>query len=228
MQDSAVCKKKLEFIKKIELKVSPCSFFTALHDGQPYMALKYDNKIDNEQLFSEYINLLTDNKNVMKVNCVHLDNNLSRYPILIFEPKQTLTDFCTSSRPISELEQLSVVHDVAVGILSFPTTVQLKVTKEAIFVHKSENGETRGFFSLLYQHSYFPEALQTQELSVDLKWVKDSLLLMHYQAQYHEKSELPESHILHDIMKYKWFSKAEKTHLKDIAKDIKYIRGKIF
>ena len=193
------------------------------------MALKYNKKIENERQFIEYIKcLLTENKNTMKVNCVHLDNNLSGNPILVFEPKQTLTDFCTSLRPISELEQLSVVHDVAVGILSFPATMQLKVTKEAIFVHKNENGETRGLFSPLYQYSYFPEALQSQELLVDLKWVKDSLLLMHYRNQYHEKSELPKSHILHDIMLYKWFSEVERLHLKDIAKDIKYIRGKIF
>ena len=192
------------------------------------MALKYNKKIENERQFIKYIKyLLTENKNTMKVNCVHLDNNLSENPILIFEPKQTLTDFCTSTRPISELEQLSVVHDVATGILSFPATMQLKVTKEAIFVHENENGETRGLFCPLYQYSYFPEALQTQELLVDLKWIKDSFLFMHYQDQYLEISELPKSHILHDNMKYKWFSEVENLHLKEVATDIKCIRGKV-
>ena len=229
---NTVCKVKLEFNEELKLNVSPCSLRKASHDGEPFMALVYNGKVDDIAQFGEFVNnVLKDEQNVLKASCVHLDAQLSENPILLFELEQPLKHFCVTNETLSEVDQLTILRDVTVGLRSFLscTNIRLKVTTESIFVHEDSKGQVKAFFSPMYQYSYFPYAKQIPQQSDDYEWVKTALLLMHYRDQCGEHSELPESHILYNILKYKWFSDGKNLHPKDtaeIAKEICYILGK--
>ena len=232
---STICREDLKFTEKLQLEVSPCTFWKAFHDGEPFMALAYDgNEHDNNFKihFSEFINdALTDKGNVLKANCVHLDAKLSHHPILLFEPKESLQDYCTSYGPgtISEVEQLSILLEVALGTLGFSSNIHLKISNKSIFVNK-DNGKITALFSPLYESSYFSQVKQSIEhrSRPNFDWIREAVLLMHHGDQYNRHTELPESHILYNIFKYKWFSDNEKVYPKDIsevAKEIEYILG---
>ena len=229
---NTVCKGELEFDKEMQLNVSPCSFWKALHDGQPCMALTYNGKVDNKVQFSEFINdVLAGKQNVLKACCVHLDNELSDNPILRFEPEQSLMDFCTSCDTISEVDQLTILRDVAVEKLNFwiHTNMELKVPVESIFVHKENDCGIRVFFTPLYHFSHFPQINQSFEPPADYQWIKEVLILMCRQDQCDELSKLPKNHILYNIFTYKWFSDDKRLRPKvigEVAKDIAYILGK--
>ena len=231
---NAVCKRELELNEEMQFDVSPWSLRKALHDGEPFMALVYNSRVEDKVQFSEIVNnMLIEKQNVLKAHCVHLDDEKSDNPILLFEPEQSLKDYCTTSEVISEVDQLTILRDVAIGTIGFlpHTKLKLKVTLESIFVHKDSKGEIRAYFSPLCQHSFFPNyARQDLTPSADYEWVKNSLLLMHYRDRCDDHTELPEGHILYNIFKYKWFSDKESLHPKDtieIAKEIAYIRGKL-
>ena len=231
------CKGQLVLVEKMHLNVSPCEFWKATHDGQPCMALKYHEKVNDKVQFSEFIkDLLYEKHSILTAFCAHLDDKLSDNPILLFEPKQPLKDYCTSSKALSEVDQLTILRDVALGTLGFlsHTNMELKVTVESIFVHKNSDGEIQAFFAPMYGYSCFLQDKQnvkpSSELPTDYTWVKHSLLLMHYQDKYNEHTELPESHILYNIFKYKWFSKKDSLRPKnaaEVADEISYILGKL-
>ena len=222
--NTVICKRKLKLKEGIPLNVSPCSFWEALHDGYPYMALVYSGKIANKAQFSEFIvSMLTDQRSVLKVCCVHLDNELSDNPILLFKPEQSLKNYCTAYGPLSGIDQLTILRDIAVGTLDFMarTNSKLTVTLESVFVHKEGDTEITTLFLPLYQISYFPEA----KPQTDYQWIKEVLLLMN---QIDMLSELQESHILYNILKYKWFSHEKSLQPKDlveVTKEISYILG---
>ena len=196
------------------------------------MALVHKGQVDDKLLFCEYVyDILTEKENVLKARCVHLDENISDNPILLFEPKQTLKDFCMSCEVTTEIDQLTILRDIAVGIHGFHsyTNLRIEVTMQSIFVDKDSKGGIRALFSPMYQHSYFPRFEQCPKSPADYQWVKNSLLLMHYRDQCGEHSELPKSHILYNILKYKWFSDEKSLHPKgtaEIAKEIGNILGK--
>ena len=233
----AVCKEELLLNEEIQPKViidSPWSIRKASHNSEPCMALVSDGNVDDKVHFGEFINdMLIKKHYVLKVCCVHLDDKLSDNPILLFEPEQSLKDFCTSSEVISEIDQMTILRDVAIGTLGFQVShpsLRHKVTVESIFVHKDSKGQIRALYFPLYQYSYFLHSEQSPEGLADYEWVKNSLLLMHYRGQCDEHSELSESHILYNIFKYKWFSDNRSLHPNDtaeIAKDIAYILGKL-
>ena len=229
---NTVCKVRLEFNEELKLDVSPCSLRKASHDGEPFMALVYNGKVDGIAQFGEFVNnVLKDEQNVLKASCVHLDAHLSENPILLFEPEQPLKDFCVTHEVLSEVDQLTILRDVTVGLHSFLscTNIRLKVTTESIFVHEDSKGQVKALFSPMYQYSYFPHAKQPPQSSVDYEWVKTALLLMHYRDQCGEHSELPKSHILYNIFKYKWFSDEKIFHPEvtaEIDEEFCYILGK--
>ena len=229
---NTVCKVRLEFNEEVQLNVSPCSLRKASHDGEPFMALVYNGKVDDRVQFGEFVNnVLKDEQNVLKASCAHLDDQLSDNPILLFELEQPLKDFCVTHEALSEVDQLTVLRDVTVGLRNFLscTTIRLKVTTESIFVRKDNKGQVKALFAPMYQYSYFPHAKQPPQPSDDYEWVKTALLLMHYRDQSDEHTELPKSHILYNILKYKWFSDEKSLHPKDtaeIAEEIRYILGK--
>ena len=229
---SIVCEQKIEFTEEMQLNLSPCSFWRVSHDNQPGMALVHNGQVDDKLLFCEYVyDILIEKQNVLKARCVHLDENVSDNPILLFEPKQTLKDFCMSCEVITEIDQLTILRDIAVGTHGFQsyTNLRIEVTMQSIFVDKDSKGGIRALFSPMYQHSYFPHFEQCPESTADYQWVKNSLLLMHYRDRCGKHSELPKSHILYNILKYKWFSNEKSLHPKDtaeIAKEIRYILGK--
>ena len=230
------CKGKLEIIEEMQqLNVSPWSWKKVSHDRQPFMALVYNGKVDDKVRFSEFIkDMLIEKQYVLSACCVHLDHTLSYNPILLFKPEQSLKDYCLSSSVISEVDQLTILRDIALGTLGFlsNTRLRLKVTVESIFVHtKDIKGGIRALFSPLHHYSYFPHTEQTPQPSADFEWVKNSLLLMQCQNQCAEQYTLPESHILHNIFTYKWFSDEKSLHPTDnaeIAKEIAYILGELF
>ena len=230
---SSVCKGKLYFNEKMDLDIFPCSFWRASHDDQPCMALVYNGKVDDCVQFSEFIeDMLKETRNILKPYCVHLDEN-SDNPVLIFEPEQSLKDYCTSCGIISEIDQLTILRDItkAVGNLGFLSNAKLKVTIDSVFIQENSNGERNALFCSLYQHSYFPQTKPNPEPQTDYKWVKDTLLLMQYRDQCSEHSELPKSHILYNIFKYRWFLDEENLYPNDnieVAKEITYILGKSF
>ena len=212
--------------------MSPWCLRKVSHDRQPLMALVYNNRVDDKVHFSEFVNnMLIEKRNMLTACCVHLDSTLSNNPILLFEPEQSLKDFCTSSEVISEVDQLTILRDVAIGTLGFLShmTTRLNVTIESIFVRQNCKGGITALFSPMYQYSYFPHAKETLESLLDYQWVKNSLLLMQYRSQCDEHSELPKEHILYNIFKYKWFSEEKSLRPKDtveIANEIDYILGK--
>ena len=228
-----VCEAQLLLKEKIKLNISPCSFWKGSHNGQPCTALVYNGKIDNKLKFIEFVNdMLNEKRNVLKACCVHLDDKLSDHPILMFGSNQSLKDYVQLCKTIAEVDQLTVLRDIAraVGNLGFLSSAKLIVTMESIFVQEDSNGKIYALFSPFYQHSYFPQAEQSLESQTDCKWIKNALLMMHYRNQYSEHSELPESHILYNIFKYKWFSKEETLHpnnIIEVAKEITYILGEL-
>ena len=232
---NTVCKGELEIIDEIQqLNVPPWSWKKASHDRQPFMALVYNGKVGNKVRFGEFVNdMLIEKPNVLNSCCVHLDETLSDNPILLFEPEQSLKDYCTSSDVIFEVDQLTILRDIAIGTLGFlsNTKLRLKVTVESIFVHEESKGGIRALFSPLYQYSVFPHAKQTPQPPADYEWIKTSLLLMQCQKQCNEQYMLPESHILYNIFKYKWFPDEESlrpNNTVEIAKEIAYILGESF
>ena len=226
-----ICKLEINFLEELALNVSSSSLWTVSHDGKLCIALLYSGKIDNKLQYSDYVNkMLEEKRNVMKASCVHLDENIDN-PILIFEHAQMLKDYFTSCEPLTEIRQLTILRDVAkaVGAFGLLSRGKLKVTVDTIFIEEASDGEITALFSPIYQHSYFPQAKQSPESQTDYEWVKHALLLMHYRDKYNEHSELPESHILSNIIKYKWFSNEESLHpngIIEIAKEIKDILGK--
>ena len=223
-----VCKEELEIDEEMQLEVSPCSFRKAFHNRQSCMAVVYTKSKDDKKFqFCKFVNdVLADRQNVLKVNCVHFDNKLSHHPILLYEPEQPLKEYCSSCGTISEIEQLSILLDIALATLGFSSGMQPNVTKESIFVHKDSNGEIKALFSPLYKYSYF---LSPVEPRGGFDWIREVVLLMHYRDQYSKHTELPESHILYNIFKYKWFSDKEEARPEDkveVAKEIEYILGK--
>ena len=228
-----ICEKELELKEEMQLNVFPGSIWKATHDGQPCITVLYNGKVENKVQFSEFLNdMLDERQNIMKICCIHLDAELSDMPILLFDPEQSLVEYCTSCKTIlSEIEQLTVLRDVALGtiLLQSNPAINVKVPIESIFVHKDSDGEIRALFSPLYRCSCFPQNESTSKPTENYKWIKDALLLMHCRENYNENSELPESHILYNIFKYKWFSDNESLHPKEItevAKEISYILGK--
>ena len=234
---NTVCKGELEIIEEIQqLNVSPWSWKKASHDRQPFMALVYNGKVGDKVRFGEFVNdMLIEKPNVLNACCVHLNKTLSDNPILLFEPEQSLRDYCTSGEVIFEVDQLTILRDIAIGTLDFLSNskLRLKVTVESIFVHEDSKGEIRAMFSPLYHYSVFPHAKQTPQPPADYEWIKNSLLLMQYQklCNSDEQCVLPESHILYNIFKYKWFPDEESLRPKDtveVAKEITYILGESF
>ena len=200
--NTVICEIELKLSERIPLNVSPYSFWKALHDGHSYMALVYNDKITNKARFSEFIDdMLTDQRNVLKACCVHLDNKLSDNPILLFKPELSLKTYCISYGPLTGVDQVTILRDIAVGTLDFMarTNSKLTVTLESVFVHKEGDTEITTLFLPLYQISYFPEA--KPESQIDYQWIKEALMLMN---QFDLHSELHKSHILYNVFKYKW------------------------
>ena len=215
----------------MQFNVSPWSLRKATHDGEPFMALVCNSRVEDKVQFTEFIdNMLIEKQNVLKAYCVHLDDTLSDNPILLFEPKQSLKDYCTASEVISEVDQLTILRDVAIGTIGFLpcTNFKLKVTVESVFVHRDSNAGIRALFSPICQYSYFPHTEQTIDHLEGYEWVKDFLLYMQYQNHCNEHFELPQSHILYNVSKYKWFSGDQNLRSRstiEIAKEISYILG---
>ena len=114
-----ICKSKLELQEEMDLDVSPCSLWKALHNGKQRMALKYNGE-DDILKFSKYIEDVQNNKpNVMPAKCVHFDTKLSSHPIIIFESQQPLKEYCFSSEAVSEIQQLSLLLNAAISALGF-------------------------------------------------------------------------------------------------------------
>ena len=220
----------------MELAVSPCSLWKASHSEQYKLAVVYSKQVDDTLQFSEFINNVLygeeNNPNVMKASCVHQDYKLSPYQILIFEPEQSLKDFCISGRPLSEIEQLSILRDVGLGALNFSqrTRLSVHVTIESIFVHVGSSSEISALFFPLYDHSCYSRNKSTiLQKPNKFQWIKDVLLLINYSVEYSEHSELPSNHVLYNIFKYKWFANDEEIHpknIEDITEEIDYILGK--
>ncbi len=240
------CKTKLELQEEIDLDVSPCSLWKALHNGEQCMALVYNGEGDKLK-FTKYIEDVQKNKpNVMPAKCIHFDTKLYSHPVVLFEvhDQQPLKEYCFSSEALSEIQQLSLLLDAAISVLAFSPDITLQLTTESLFVqtsstndteslfvHKSSTNDTKAMFLPIYEQSYFHqlEPKIKPELP-SLNWLNDSLLLMVHRKQCSSNSKLPENHILFNIFKHRWFPDdklgSSSTVTADVAKELKHILGK--
>ena len=227
------CESELELQEEMDLDVSPCSLWKALHSGQQCMALKYNVEGDILK-FSKYIEDVHKNKpNVMPAKCIHFDATLvlSSHPIILFEVQQPLKEYCFSSEALSEIQQLSLLLDAAISVLGFSPNITLQVTTESLFVHKSSTNDTKTLFLPIYERSYFHQLeLNTQPELPSLNWLNDSLLLMIHRKQCNSDSKLPDNHILFNVFKHRWFPDnklgSSSTVTADVAKELEHILGK--
>ncbi len=220
---NTICKIELELQEEMDLDVSPCSLWKALHNGKQCMALKYNGE-DDILKFSKFIEDVQ--QNVMPTKCVHFDNKLSSHPIILFENQQPLKEYCFSSRALSETQQLSLLLNAAISVLVFSSNVTLRVTTESLFVNTND---TKAMFLPMYEHSYFHQLEpKTQPESSSLNWLKDTLFLMVHRKQYSSNSKLPANHILFNIFKHRWFpdDKQGYSSTEDVAKELQHILGK--
>ncbi len=226
---NTTCDGELELQEEMDLDVSPCSLWKALHNGQQCMALKYNGE-DGIQKFSNYIEDLQKNKpNVMLPECVHFHTKLSSHPIILFEVQQPFKRFCSSSEALSEIQQLSLLLNAAISVFGFSPSITLHVTTESLFVHKSSTDDTKAMFLPVYEHSYFHQMEpKTQPELPSLNWLKDTLLLMVHRKQYSSNSKLPEDHILFNNFEHRWFpdDKPGCSSTTDVAKELEHILGK--
>ncbi len=221
-----ICENELELQEEMDLDVSPCSLWKALHNGQQCMALKY-NGDDGILKFSEFIEDVQQNKrNVIPAKCVHFDTKLSSHPIILFEVEQPLKKYCFSSETVSEMQQLSLLWNASISVFEFSPSITIQLTTESLFVHKGSTDDTKAIFLPVYEHSYFYQ-LEPKTQPV-LNWLKDTLLLMVHLKQYSINSELPENHILFNIFKHRWFSddKPGCLSITDVAKELEHILGR--
>ncbi|XP_064398622.1 uncharacterized protein LOC135345186 isoform X4 [Halichondria panicea] len=218
-----ICENELELQEEMDLDVSPCSLWKALHNGQQCMGLKYNGK-DDILKFSEFIEDVQQNKpNVIPAKCVHFDTKLSSHPIILFEVEQPFKEYCFSSETVSEMQQLSLLWNASISVLGFSSSITIQLTTESLFVHKASTDDTKAIFLPMYEHSYFHQ-LEPKTQPV-LNWLKDTLLVMVHLKQYSINSELPENHILFNIFKHKWFSddKPGCLSITDVAKELEHI-----
>ncbi len=230
-----VCESELELQEEMDLDVSPCSLWKALHSGQQCMALKYNGEGDVLN-FSKYIEDMQQNKrNVMPSKCVHFDAKLSSHPVILFEVQQPFNDYCFSSEVLSEMQQLSLLLNAAISVLGFSSSITLQMTTESLFVHTTSTDDitstddTKAMFLPMYEHSYFHQLVpKTQPELPSLNWLKDTLLLMVHRKQCNSNSKLSENHILFNIFKHRWFpdDKPGYSSTADVAKELQHILGK--
>ncbi|XP_064389593.1 uncharacterized protein LOC135337585 isoform X3 [Halichondria panicea] len=227
-----VCESELELQEEMDLDVSPCSLWKALHSGQQCMALKYNGEGDVLN-FSKYIEDMQQNKrNVMPSKCVHFDAKLSSHPVILFEVQQPFNDYCFSSEVLSEMQQLSLLLNAAISVLGFSSSITLQMTTESLFVHTTSTDDitstddTKAMFLPMYEHSYFHQLVpKTQPELPSLNWLKDTLLLMVHRKQCNSNSKLSENHILFNIFKHRWFpdDKPGYSSTADVAKELQHI-----
>ena len=224
-----ICESELELQEEMDLDVSPCSLWKALHNGEQCMALKYNGE-DDMLKFNEYIeDLQRSNPNAMPAKCFHFVAKLSSHPIILFELQQPIKEYCFSSEALSEIQQLSLLLNAAISVLGFAPSITLQVTTKSLFVHKSSTNDTKAMFLPIYKHSYFHQLEpKTQPDVPSLNWLNDTLLLMVHRKQYSSDSKLPENHILFNIFKHRWFpdDKPGCSSTADVAKELQYILGK--
>ena len=232
----STCENKLELLENICVDVSPCTLWRGLHSGQPCTVLKYE--AEETSKYTEYAHYILENRheNVVKADCIHLDDELSHSPLLVLEQVhlQTINEYLSSSHSVlSEMEQLSFLLDITKGFASLQkdTSAYLRGTKNSVFVHTEESrGKLTPQFFPLYKQSYFPRAQEYAAAvsSADLVWLRTTTILLHHESD-DEKSELPESHVLYNIFKHKWLSDDERLRphdVSEIAEEIEYIISK--
>ncbi len=226
---TTICESELELQEEMDLDVSPCSLWKALHSGQQCMALKYSDEFEYDKIMLKFIeDLQRSNSIVMPAKCVHFDTNLSSHPIILFEVQQPFNEYCFSSEVLSEVQQLSLLN-AAISVLGGSPNITIQVTTESLFVHKASKGDIKVMFLPVYEHSYFHQMEpKTQPESPSLNWLKDTLLLMVHRKQYSSNSKLPENHILFNNFKHRWFpdDKLGSSSTEDVAKDLERILGK--
>ena len=223
------CETKLELQKEMDLDVSPCSLWKALHNGKQCMALVYNGEGDKLK-FTKYIEDVQKNKpNVMPAKCIHFDTKLNSHPVVLFEVQQPLKEYCFSSEALSEIQQLSLLLNAAISVLGFSPDITLQLTTESLFVQKSSSNDTNAMFLPIYEQSYFHQLEPKIKPEVpSLNWLNDSLLLMVHRKQCNSNSKLPENHILFNIFKHRWFpdNKLGSSGAADVAKELEHILGK--
>ena len=225
------CKKEIEFLEEICINAKLCTLWRVLHDDVCCIVIKYNGKADDSLNFFRYtedlLNASDRHKNSVKVSCIHEDEK-AKTPFIVLEAEQTFREYCFSKKSFTNIEQLSLLHGIALGFISINSTTNacLIVTEPSLFVQKTKTGELISVFCPLYNQSYLP--LAVPEYSINFDWLKIVLNRMHHCDQLNENSELPESHFLYSILTSKWLSKDKSlfaNNMEDVAKDIQLILG---
>ena len=226
------CKKEIKFLKEVCIDAKPCTLWKAIHDGVCCIVIKHNGEADDRSNFFKYTEDLlhaSDRyKNSVKVSCIHEDEK-AKTPLIVLEAEQTFREYCFSNKSLTNADQLSLLHGIALGFISINSTTNacLIVTEPSLFVRKTRTGEQIAVFCPLYNQSYFP--LAVPESTINLDWLKIVLIQMHYCDQLNENSELPEDHFLYSILTSKWLSRDKllcANSMEDVAKDIQLILGK--
>ena len=230
---SCKCEEDLVLLKELDIDVSPCSLWEAHHNGQPCKALVYNSQTsdDSRSIFDYAEKTLVERPNIMKAKCIHHDEKLSTHPIIVLEYEESLLDYCSrSSTPaLSEVDQLSVLCDIALGVISFQSSCSSKliVTKASIFLHTDKTRKIKAMLCPVYGHSYLPQQESAFDCFTDLQWLKNVTTLINNGKD--GQAELPKNHILFNILQYKWLAEEQDKRpqrIEDVAKELEYLLGK--
>lgn len=230
---SRKCEEELVLLKELDIDVSPCSLWEAHHNGQRCMALTYNSqdKDDSRDILDFVEQSLVERPNIVNGKCVHHDVKLSKHPITVLEYEESLLDYCSrSSTPaLTEVNQLSILLDIALGVISFQTlcSSKLRCTEASIFLRKDNEGKMKAKLFPMFGHSYLPQQECVFDCSTDLQWLKIVTVLINNGKDGRE--ELPKNHVLFNILQYKWLAEEQDKRpqrIDDVAKELEYLLGK--
>ena len=209
----------------MSLDVSPCTVNEATYNGTSALAVTYNPqetdsaKQDEErESYQTFIHEVTKVKHPDVVQVVGVDGTLD-FPLLVIEKLEPLTQYCASDNPaIREVNQLSFLLDITNAILSFqdPCLKRVKISPNTIFV-QLRGSDIQAKLCPMFVFSYHQQSKQKKQCSIeDLEWLKEICKLLHFRGNLSHLPDLPNSHILKQMIEHKW-SKKESLHSKNIS-----------
>ena len=188
---------------------------SAQYQGENCTALLYPNDI-SESVDIEYIKylevLFLSHKEVPSIKGLYYPPTTEEgmaYPVIITEKLKPLKDVANSVNfyEESEVNQISLLLSIARCMSKFERLgKKLKILMDNIVIQENDT-ELEAKFLPIYGHSYIIEHSHESEQCIDMLWIRDVLLHILSHGEVTTSIELPDSHLLKNIIEQKWLSK---------------------
>ena len=141
---------------------------------------------------------------------------------------------------MSQVNQISLLLDVANSVEGFKHDTskhEVTVCTDAILVRKSSS-ETEARFCPLYSLSFASNISQSRHQEVvpnssiplvELQWMSDVVKFIHFKGSVTEQNDLPENHVLKEMLNQKWLSSNDQfrpLNYKMLCDEIENLLGK--